>query len=110
MNGVALVRAIKIHRPDIVAIMLSGFAHLGTILGAINEAEVFRYVTKPWNDDELRSLVAAAIARKSCAAGAGRKTQADQPDPDSAMAQLEAKYPGITKGVWDAGDLRARRW
>lgn len=112
MDGVTLVKEIKRHRPGIVAIMLSGYTHLGAVLGAINEAEVFRYVTKPWNDDELRSLVAAAIERRrgtnsdQALADAARQAKTFLPVPNGALAKLEAWYPGITNGVWDPEDLR----
>jgi two-component system probable response regulator PhcQ len=115
MDGVELVREIKAHRPGLFAVMLCGFSHLGAVLGAINEAEEFRYVTKPWNDDEIRSLVATAITRKHQAdkgqgptTGTGEK-KAELSLRRSAMEKLEAKYPGITSGIWTPGDAWKRR-
>ncbi len=73
MDGVTLVQEIKALRPDIVAIMLSGFTHLGAVLGAINEAEVFRYVTKPWDDDPLRDNIRGAFRYHELLLGSGNE-------------------------------------
>ncbi len=54
MGGIKLLQIIKEKYPDIVRTVLSGFADVATILEAINNGEVYRYLGKPWNDEEIK--------------------------------------------------------
>jgi two-component system NtrC family sensor kinase len=49
--------------PDTVRIVLSGYADTDAIVSAINEGQIYRFVAKPLNDDELRVTVANALER-----------------------------------------------
>lgn len=50
-------------QPDVVRLLLTGYADLDSVIGAINKGEVYRYLVKPWNPDELRSTVREAAER-----------------------------------------------
>ncbi len=63
MSGVELLSRARRVSPDTVKILLTGYADLGTALAAINGGEVFRFVTKPWEDGELKRAVAEAVER-----------------------------------------------
>lgn len=98
MDGVTLVKELKKLQPDLIAIMLSGFADLRAIMDAINEAEVYRYLTKPWDADKLNTTISQALEQRAN----GSKQAAHDPaqavaQPRGALAALEAKYPGITQ-------------
>jgi len=54
MDGLTFLKMIKSQHPHIVRIILTGNADLQTAIEAINEGEVFRFLTKPWNDLELK--------------------------------------------------------
>lgn len=54
MNGSDLLTKIKIDYPDKLRLVLSGFADVASILDAVNEGEIYRFLVKPWNDDELK--------------------------------------------------------
>jgi response regulator RpfG family c-di-GMP phosphodiesterase len=43
--------------------VLSGYADIDSVTGAINRGEVFRYLTKPWDPEELRQEVRMAFER-----------------------------------------------
>lgn len=60
MTGVALLAKIKGKHPDAVRILFTGFADLRAVIEAINQGNVFRYLEKPWNPDELKEAVDAA--------------------------------------------------
>jgi serine/threonine-protein kinase len=64
MTGVELLRQVKQLAPATVRILLTGYSDLAAIVGSINEGEVFRFVSKPWDNRELAKTVgeAAAIA------------------------------------------------
>ena len=63
MNGVEFLREVRTRWPDTVRIVLSGYADTASIVSAINEGQIYKFVPKPWNDDELKVTVANAIER-----------------------------------------------
>jgi len=73
MPGVELLRQAKGIAPGTVRLLLTGYSDLAAIVGSVNESEVFRFVSKPWQEEDLRSTVAeavdVAIALEAAAAG-----------------------------------------
>ncbi len=63
MNGVEFLKEACNRQPDTVRIVLSGYADAASIVAAINEGQIYKFVPKPWNDDELRVTVFNAIER-----------------------------------------------
>ncbi|MFA7241658.1 MAG: ATPase, T2SS/T4P/T4SS family [Sulfuricellaceae bacterium] len=61
MNGGELLRKAREIQPDMIRIMLTGHADTGAIMAAINEGAVYKFILKPWNDDDLRVTVALAL-------------------------------------------------
>ncbi|RJQ44147.1 MAG: response regulator, partial [Nitrospiraceae bacterium] len=61
MTGAQLLKTIKQQWPDTIRIMLTGHADIQTIMGAVNEGAVYKFITKPWNDEDLRLTVSLAL-------------------------------------------------
>lgn len=61
MDGVEFLSKVKAFSPGTIRFMLTGYADIDAVMGAINKGEVYRYITKPWNDDELKRAVADAV-------------------------------------------------
>ncbi|HTO54986.1 MAG TPA: HD domain-containing phosphohydrolase [Myxococcota bacterium] len=61
-SGVQLLAQIRELHPKVVRILLTGHAEIAVAVSAINHGEIFRLLTKPWNDDELRATVRQALA------------------------------------------------
>ncbi len=61
MSGVELLSAIRERHPGIVRLMLTGYTEMNVAVEAINQGEIFRLITKPWNDDELRATLRQAF-------------------------------------------------
>ncbi len=61
MNGINFLTWTKTVSPDSVRILMTGYADLHAAIEAINRGEVFRFVTKPWDDMELKQTVLASI-------------------------------------------------
>ena len=62
MTGLQLLRQVKERYPQIVRIVLSGYTHVTTLLTAINQGEIFRFITKPWKTEEdLKPAIRQAI-------------------------------------------------
>jgi DNA-binding NtrC family response regulator len=62
MTGVELLRAIREASPATMRILLTGYSDLPAIIEAVNSGEVFRFITKPWNNELLKNTVAQAAA------------------------------------------------
>lgn len=61
MTGAEFLKRVKALHSDIIRIMLTGEADTGAVLGAINEGAVYKFILKPWNDDDLRITVGLAL-------------------------------------------------
>ncbi|MDH5831408.1 EAL domain-containing protein [Luteimonas sp. M1R5S18] len=61
MSGTEFLAKVRDLYPDTVRMVLSGYTDLATITEAINRGSIYRFLTKPWNDDELRSHIEAAF-------------------------------------------------
>ncbi|MFC1751446.1 ATPase, T2SS/T4P/T4SS family, partial [Pseudomonadota bacterium] len=61
MNGVELIRKVKQLHPQTMRIMLTGHADTEAVMGAIKDGAVYKFILKPWNDDDLRVTVALAL-------------------------------------------------
>lgn len=61
MNGVDFLREVRQNWPDTVRIVLSGYADTASIVSAINEGEIYKFIPKPWNDDELKVTISNAL-------------------------------------------------
>lgn len=63
MTGTELLSQVKELYPDVVRIVLSGYTDLTTVAEAVNKGWVYRFLTKPWEDDELRAHVREGFER-----------------------------------------------
>jgi len=63
MNGVEFLKAVYERWPDTVRIVLSGYADAGAIVAAINEGHIYKFIPKPWNDEELRVTLQNCLER-----------------------------------------------
>ena len=61
MTGAELLKAVRERWPETIRIMLTGYADVNSIMGAVKEGAVYKFVTKPWNDEDLRLTVALAL-------------------------------------------------
>lgn len=53
MTGLEVLRMARLLRPDTVRVILTGNADLSMALQAINQGEIYRFLTKPWDNNEL---------------------------------------------------------
>ena len=61
MLGVDFLRQAREISPNTVRILLTGYSDLASIVGSINDGEVYRFISKPWNNQELQQTVAEAV-------------------------------------------------
>jgi DNA-binding NtrC family response regulator len=61
MTGIELMKKAVEVRPQMVKILLTGYTDIGALIESINSGLVYRYLTKPWNNDDLQLTVARAL-------------------------------------------------
>lgn len=61
MSGTEFLRLTAAQYPDVIRIILTGYTDVEDLVEAINAGKVFKYVTKPWDAEELRALVSQAV-------------------------------------------------
>lgn len=66
MDGATLLAHINERYPDTVRILLTGYADLPTIIKAINEGQIDRYLSKPWSDDEMLLTLRQSLFHQGC--------------------------------------------
>jgi serine/threonine-protein kinase len=62
MTGVELLRQVKIASPQAVRMLLTGYSDLAAIVGSLNDGEVYRFISKPWDNEEIQKTIAEAMA------------------------------------------------
>jgi YesN/AraC family two-component response regulator len=103
LNGVDFLRVAKEMQPDAVRMMLSASADFTTIMSAVNEAEVFRYLTKPWEKDDLEKNIREAAMRRDQLLSErqyideGQMLLGEIGAQEIETRRLERLEPGITK-------------
>lgn len=62
MNGLQLLKIVKDKFPDTIRIVLSGYTQLPQVLITVNQASIFKFITKPWNlEQEFKYVIREAI-------------------------------------------------
>ncbi len=61
MSGTEFLSLTATQYPDIIRIILTGYTDVEDLVEAINSGKVFKYVTKPWDDEELKAVVRQAV-------------------------------------------------
>ena len=56
-QGTEVLRDIKEASPNTIRILLTGYADLNAVIDSVNDGEIYRYITKPWQNDELKKIV-----------------------------------------------------
>jgi len=64
MNGVDFLSQVYEGWPDTIRIVLSGYADTAAVVEAINLGRIYKFIPKPWNDEELKSTVGVALQHR----------------------------------------------
>ncbi|MET0981914.1 MAG: EAL domain-containing protein [Telluria sp.] len=67
MTGVEFLRSVRQLYPDTVRIVLSGFTELQTVTDAVNAGAIYKFLTKPWDDTQLRTHIREAFSHGAMA-------------------------------------------
>jgi two-component system probable response regulator PhcQ len=106
INGVEFLVRLRQVQPNTVRVILSGYADMEGMIGAINDAQIFRFIAKPWHDFELRAAVMEALTFRRLVmenqrlADLAREQQGRITRQELELRRLEEQSPGITKVNW----------
>jgi response regulator RpfG family c-di-GMP phosphodiesterase len=107
MDGAQLLEQVKLRWPGITRLLLTGYADVNSTIAAINRGQIQRYITKPWNDDEILLLVREAFERRALEEDKRRLedlTQRQNDELKSLNASLESRVEARTAELSVAND------
>jgi DNA-binding NtrC family response regulator len=61
MTGIEFLESIIAIYPDTIRILLTGFSDINAVMDAINRGQVYKYLVKPWQNDELKMYIENAL-------------------------------------------------
>jgi DNA-binding NtrC family response regulator len=96
MQGSELLAIFKEQYPHTLRILLTGHATLEAAMKAVNQGEIYRFFTKPWNDTDLKFAIRSAIERYDLEAE-NRRLLATVKSQAMEIKVLEKRYPGISR-------------
>jgi len=103
MDGVAFLEKLRDVQPNVARMILSGYADLKALIAAINRAEIYRFIGKPWDDHDLALAINQALEHRALVlenarlADLVRVQQGRLSRNELAVKRLEERYPGITQ-------------
>jgi DNA-binding NtrC family response regulator len=95
MTGLELMREVRKEFPDTLRIILTGYADLEMAISAINEGEIYRFLTKPWDQVELQVTVRLGFDRLLLERE-NRRLLATVKRQSDFIRALESDHPGIS--------------
>ena len=63
LTGSEYFREAKKIQPDTTRILLTGYADIQAVIQAVNDGQIFYYIEKPWEPDDLKLIIARAVER-----------------------------------------------
>ena len=105
MTGLEFLKRCRLLYPQIGRIVLTGQAEMQMVIAAINEGAVFRFLTKPWDEDELKLTIYLAVehvkSQRETDHGTHGSSEMSSSSPpnlhDSLVQELETQHPGLTQ-------------
>jgi len=104
MTGIELLREVRQIAPGAVRILLTGYSDLAAIVGSINEGEVYRFISKPWENENIRRVIGEAVTVALQLAETA-PTPAIVPDPMTAgilVIDAERETFGAVRELFDS--------
>lgn len=106
LDGVAFLNQFKVFQPSAAAIIMSGYADLKGLTAAINEVHIYRFIPKPWVDEEVVIDIFQALQQRDLLlenqrlADEVRMHKGRLTRQEHELRRLEEAYPGITRVNW----------
>ena len=108
MDGARFLETVRERWPQAVRLLLTGYADVSSTVAAINRGEIYRYIAKPWDDNEIILTVEKALEHQRLRAENVRLlalTQAQNAALEKANVELEAKVEARTADLRKALEM-----
>ncbi len=102
VNGLEFLAQVRQIQPDATRILITAVLAIGTLIDAINKAEIYRFVVKPWSREELLATVKSAVERHENISRTARllaRTTALNNQLQQANHALETQISRLTREV-----------
>ncbi len=106
IDGISFLAGVKKLQPDSMRLILSGYTDLDALMGAINHAEIFRFITKPWNDKFLINTIKQALKFRDTMlenqrlADTVRKQKSELDKQKHILEEYKIKHPNLFNIEW----------
>ena len=107
MDGAQFLEKVRERKPETIRLLLTGYSDITSILAAINRGEIYRYITKPWDDNDIQLVVRHALERRALEqekAALEELTLRQNAELKNLNASLEAKVEARTAELRAAHD------
>jgi response regulator RpfG family c-di-GMP phosphodiesterase len=101
MDGARFLAEVRAHWPDTIRLLLTGYSDIQSILDAINCGEIYRYITKPWDDNDILLVVRHALER--------RALEQDKRRLEALTARQNAELKALNAGLEAKVEARTRQ-
>lgn len=64
MDGAAFLSEVSQRWPDCIKMLLTGYADISSTIKALNDGGIYRYISKPWDDEELKKIISEGLKLK----------------------------------------------
>lgn len=106
MDGVNFLRCFRGIQPDATRLLLSAATDFQALVTAVNEVGIYRYLAKPWGDEDFVATIEAAcrehqrLLEERLLAEGARRSHADELTEEIEKQRIESEEPGITHVNW----------
>jgi len=101
MTGLEFLKLVRDRYPDVMRLILTGHADMQTAIDAINQGAIYRFLTKPWDDTDLKVTLFLAFEQQDLERE-NRKLLSTVRRQFDLIKNLERDYPGIGHIVRDS--------
>ena len=101
MTGLDFLKLVRDRHPDCARLMLTGHADMQTAIDAINHGEIYRFLTKPWDDTELKVMLHLAFEQLELERE-NRRLLATVRRQQGVLERIEREHPALRTLVRDA--------
>lgn len=91
ISGLELLRWARINNPDTVRVMLTGHSSVDLMQEVINSGEVYRFITKPWENDQLKDVIESCFKHYEHVS-LQRHLESLREEQEKALKQLEMRF------------------
>jgi DNA-binding NtrC family response regulator len=110
MPGVEVLRHAKEVSPDTMRLLLTGYSDWAAMVGSVNEGEVFRFINKPWDNEEIKATVDQAVEIAHTISGLGQEAEPKEVDTRLGLLVIDDDKETFETIKEIVGDKYAVRW